>query len=123
MTIPSDILAADAAGRIPSNVSLEYLAESRDKSAIVGIIFMICFTGLLMIVRLYARAFIVKKIGLDDALAILTFVCSSTLHPQICTRPHYCIRLLLCMSSHQRPFIKTTMIPQNLTLPSFRSST
>jgi hypothetical protein len=27
-----------------------------------------------MILRLYARAFIVKKIGLDDALAILTFV-------------------------------------------------
>jgi hypothetical protein len=79
MTIPSDILAADAAGRIPSGVSLEYLAESRDKSAIVGIVFMICFTGLLMIVRLYARAFIVKKIGLDDALAIVTLVCSSTI--------------------------------------------
>ncbi|KAG0157703.1 hypothetical protein PDIDSM_4888 [Penicillium digitatum] len=74
MTIPEDILAADAAGRIPSGVSLEYLAESRDKSAIVGIIFLICFTGLLMIVRLYARAFIVKKIGLDDALAVLTMM-------------------------------------------------
>ena len=74
MTIPADILAASAAGRIPSNVSLEYLAQSRDRSAIVGIIFMICLTGLLMILRLYARAYIVKKIGLDDALAILTFV-------------------------------------------------
>ncbi|CAI7619166.1 unnamed protein product [Penicillium bialowiezense] len=72
MTIPSDILAADAAGRVPSDVSLEFLAQSRDKPAIVGIIFMVCFTGLLMIVRLYARLFIVKKIGLDDALAILT---------------------------------------------------
>ncbi|KAJ5312790.1 hypothetical protein N7508_003620 [Penicillium antarcticum] len=74
MTIPADILVASAAGRIPSNVSLEYLAQSRDHSAIVGIIFMICFTGILMILRLYARAFIVKKIGLDDALAILTFI-------------------------------------------------
>ncbi|KAJ6139925.1 hypothetical protein N7471_006411 [Penicillium samsonianum] len=74
MIIPDDILAADAAGRIPSGVSLEYLAQSRDSSAIVGIIFMICFTGLLMIVRLYARAFIVKKIGLDDALAVLTLM-------------------------------------------------
>ncbi|KAJ5807364.1 hypothetical protein N7447_010820 [Penicillium robsamsonii] len=74
MLIPDDILAAHAAGRIPSNVTLDYLAESRDSPAIVGIIFMICFTGLLMIVRLYARAFIVKKIGLDDALAIITLV-------------------------------------------------
>ncbi|CAG8020390.1 unnamed protein product [Penicillium nalgiovense] len=74
MAIPDDILAADAAGRIPNGVSLEYLAESRDSSAIVGIIFMICFTGLLMILRLYARAFIVKKIGLDDALAVLTLM-------------------------------------------------
>ncbi|OQE44747.1 hypothetical protein PENCOP_c002G00885 [Penicillium coprophilum] len=74
MTIPDDILAAHAAGRIPSNVSLEYLAETRDHAAIVGIIFMICFTGLLMIARLYARAFIVKKIGLDDMLAIVTLI-------------------------------------------------
>lgn len=80
MAIPDDILAADAAGRIPNGVSLEYLAESRDSSAIVGIIFMICFTGLLMILRLYARAFIVKKIGLDDALAVLTLVRSSIIH-------------------------------------------
>lgn len=86
MIIPDDILAADAAGRIPSGVSLEYLAQSRDSSAIVGIIFMICFTGLLMIVRLYARAFIVKKIGLDDALAVLTLV-RSYFSPQICSAP------------------------------------
>ncbi|OQD60665.1 hypothetical protein PENPOL_c021G03932 [Penicillium polonicum] len=74
MTIPDDILAADAAGRIPNGVTLEYLAQSRDSSAIVGIIFMICFTGLLMIIRLYARAFIVKKLGLDDALAVVTLM-------------------------------------------------
>jgi hypothetical protein len=76
MTIPSDILAADAAGRIPSDVSLKWLAQSRDHSAIVGIFFMVALTGLLMIVRLYARLFIVKKIGMDDALAILTMVCA-----------------------------------------------
>ncbi|KAJ5782306.1 hypothetical protein N7457_004080 [Penicillium paradoxum] len=74
MTIPADILAAQAAGRIPSDISLEYLAETSDRSAIVGIIFMICFTGLLMLLRLYARAFIVKKIGWDDALAIATLM-------------------------------------------------
>lgn len=79
MTIPADISAADAAGRIPENVSLSYLAETRDRSAIVGILFMVCFTGVLMILRLYARLFLVKKVGLDDALAILTLVCTSIL--------------------------------------------
>ncbi|KAJ5279709.1 hypothetical protein N7478_005081 [Penicillium angulare] len=74
MTIPADIRAAKAAGRIPSNVSLSYLAESRDHSALAGILFMICFTGVLMILRLYARAFLVKKIGFDDWLAILTLM-------------------------------------------------
>ncbi|KAJ5587593.1 uncharacterized protein N7459_003358 [Penicillium hispanicum] len=74
MAIPANILAAEAAGKIPDNVSLAYLAQSRDHSAIAGILFMICFTGLLMIVRLYARAFLVKKVGLDDALAILTLI-------------------------------------------------
>lgn len=72
--IPADILAADAAGRIPDGVSLEYLAQSRDHSAIVGIIFMVCLTGVLMILRLYARIFLIKKLGIDDGLAILTMV-------------------------------------------------
>jgi hypothetical protein len=74
MTIPSDILAADAAGRIPDDVSLSYLAQSRDHSAIVGIVFLVCLAGVLMVARLYARLFMVKKIGIDDALAILTMV-------------------------------------------------
>ncbi|KAE8143922.1 hypothetical protein BDV38DRAFT_4623 [Aspergillus pseudotamarii] len=72
MGIPDDILLADAAGRIPPGMSLEYLAESRDRPAIVAIIFLVCFTGAIMIVRLYARIWLVKKLGLDDALAILT---------------------------------------------------
>lgn len=74
MTIPADILAADAAGDIPDGISLSYLAQSRDHPAIVGIIFMVCFTGVLMILRLYARFFLVKHSGLDDALAVLTMV-------------------------------------------------
>lgn len=76
MTIPADILAADKAGRIPDGISLSYLAESRDHSAIVGILFMVCFTGILTILRLYARVFLIKKVGLDDWLTILTWVCT-----------------------------------------------
>lgn len=76
MTIPDDILAANATGRIPDGISLSYLAQSRDHSAIVGILFMVCLAGLLMLIRLYARLFLVKKLGLDDALAVLTMVCA-----------------------------------------------
>ncbi|CAI7668844.1 unnamed protein product [Penicillium pancosmium] len=79
MTIPADILAADAAGSIPDGVSLSYLAQSRDKSAIVGIIFMVCLTGALVLLRLYARLFLVKQLGLDDALAVLTMLFYITL--------------------------------------------
>lgn len=79
MTIPDDILAAEAAGRIPGDVSLSYLAQSRDHSAIVGILFLVCLTGVVMIIRLYARLFLVKKIGIDDALATLTMVCPDKL--------------------------------------------
>ncbi|KAJ5939769.1 hypothetical protein N7466_002903 [Penicillium verhagenii] len=74
MTIPADITAAKAAGRIPDGISLSYLAESRDHSAIVGILFMVCLTSILMILRLYARLFLVKKVGVDDCLAILTWM-------------------------------------------------
>jgi hypothetical protein len=74
MGIPDDILLANAAGRIPSGVSLEYLAESRDRPALVAILFLVCFTGVIMIVRLYARIWLVKRLGLDDILAILTMV-------------------------------------------------
>lgn len=84
MTVPSDILAAKAAGRIPDGVTLSYLAQSRDHSAIVGILFLICLTGVLMVMRLYARMFLVKKIGLDDALALLTMVCQSINQSSAC---------------------------------------
>ena len=79
MAIPDDILLADAAGTIPSDVSLEHLAESRDRPAKVAIIFMVCLAGVLMLVRLYARTWLVKKIGMDDILAVLTMVWTWTL--------------------------------------------
>jgi hypothetical protein len=75
MTIPEDILLANTKGTIPDGIPLLYLAESRDHSAIVGIIFTVCFTGLFPILRLYARLFLVKRLGLNDGLAVLTIVC------------------------------------------------
>lgn len=77
MKIPDDIQSAHDAGRIPSNISLEYLAESKDRPAKIAIIFMVVFTAFILLLRLYARLLVVKKCGLDDALAILTMVCLS----------------------------------------------
>lgn len=72
MAMADDILLADAAWTIPSDVSLEYLAESRDRPAKVAIVFMVC--GALMIFCLYARTWLVKIIGMDDILTVVTMV-------------------------------------------------
>ncbi|KAJ5793396.1 uncharacterized protein N7503_009374 [Penicillium pulvis] len=73
MKLPANILDAHEAGRIPNGVSLKYLAQSRDHSALVGIVLMACLTGIVFILRLYTRISLIKKAGLDDWLAILTW--------------------------------------------------
>lgn len=74
MSIPKDILAAEAAGRIPDGIPLEYLAQSRDYPAIVGILIVVCLSAIILLLRLYARGFLVKRLGLDDWLAVATMV-------------------------------------------------
>lgn len=72
--IPPDILAAQAAGKIPDDVSLGYLAESRDGPAKAAIIVLGCVAFITMMGRFYSRMKFVKKFGLDDYLAFLTMV-------------------------------------------------
>jgi hypothetical protein len=72
--IPPDILTAQAAGRIPDDVSLGYLAESRDGPAKVAIIALGCVAFITMMGRFYSRMQLAKKFGLDDYLAFLTMV-------------------------------------------------
>jgi fucose permease len=72
--IPPEILAAQAAGRIPTGESLEYLAESRDGPAKAAIVFVGCVAFVTMIGRFYSRIWLVKKLGLDDYLAFFTLV-------------------------------------------------
>ena len=72
--IPADIDSAQAAGRIPSGISLDYLAQSRDQSAKIAILFVGCLTIVIVVARCYARIFLVKSFGLDDALAAFTLV-------------------------------------------------
>lgn len=72
--IPAAIEAADAAGRIPAGISLEYLAQSRDRPAKIAIIFVCALTTLVVIARCYARIFFLKRFGMDDSLAVFTLV-------------------------------------------------
>ncbi|PWY89685.1 hypothetical protein BO94DRAFT_490840 [Aspergillus sclerotioniger CBS 115572] len=70
--ISAAIQAAEAEGRIPPGISLEYLAQSRDRPTKIAILFVGALTCLIVIARCYARVFLVKKFGWDDALAVFT---------------------------------------------------
>jgi hypothetical protein len=72
--IPADIGAAAADGRIPSGISLEYLAESRDQSSKIAILFVATLTFVLVVIRGCVRLFLIRSFGLDDTLALLTLV-------------------------------------------------
>lgn len=72
--IDPDVAAAIDAGRVPDNISAEYLSESSDKSTIIAIIFFTAFTTVIVALRSWSRLFIVRKFGLDDALAVFGLV-------------------------------------------------
>lgn len=75
VSIPADIQAADAAGQIPSGISLEYLAETYDKQVIVGIIVLVVVSFVVLVLRCFARAVLLKRTGIDDLLMVLAMVC------------------------------------------------
>lgn len=68
---------AIADGRVPDDVSKEFLLESRDKPAIAGIIFVTALTFVIVVLRLFGRAVLARRFGLDDALAGLSMVGAS----------------------------------------------
>ena len=68
------------AGRVPEGVSVAWLEESRDNSAIGAIIFVTVLTGIVVSLRIASRAFVLNRTGLDDWLAVLGLVTAST-HP------------------------------------------
>jgi hypothetical protein len=61
---------------LPPDITPEYLAQSRDQSPIIAILFVCTLTFLVMLLRIFARVVHVKKFGLDDALAIVSTVSS-----------------------------------------------
>ena len=78
-SIPDEILQAKNDGRIPDDVSLEYLAESRDYEAIVGMLTVMVFSILIVFLRAYARHSLIHAFGLDDILALACVVRFSVL--------------------------------------------
>lgn len=70
----SDVDEAIADGRVPDNVSREFLLESKDKPAIAGIIVVTALTFVVVALRLFGRGVIARRFGFDDALAALSMV-------------------------------------------------
>ncbi|GAB7351578.1 hypothetical protein MBLNU459_g2201t1 [Dothideomycetes sp. NU459] len=68
------VAEAIAAGGVPSDITAEYLNQSRDSAAITGIIFLLCLTSVVTALRFYSRIFLVKSFGFDDGLAGLGFI-------------------------------------------------
>lgn len=67
---------AIAAGDVPSDVPIHLLRESRDTSAIAGIVVVLVLTTLVVVLRLYSRKYITKKgaLGIDDGIALASLV-------------------------------------------------
>ncbi|PHH82180.1 hypothetical protein CDD82_6738 [Ophiocordyceps australis] len=72
------VVEAFASGRLPNpeapNATPEFLNESRDKPAIIGILIVTALTATVVVGRLLSRAFVVRRFGFDDGLALVSLV-------------------------------------------------
>ncbi|KAL9059277.1 MAG: hypothetical protein Q9162_001314 [Coniocarpon cinnabarinum] len=75
MTIPADIAAAYDQGRVPNGTSLEYLAQSKDASCTVALWIVFALTTLVFIGRIWCRCYVKFDLGVDDALATISWAC------------------------------------------------
>lgn len=76
--VDAAVARAFAEGRVPANITYltpEYLSESRDPPAIVAIIVVLALATLFVALRCYSRICLVKSFGLDDSLALCSYVC------------------------------------------------
>lgn len=60
----------------PSAFPPEYLAEDRRHPALIGLIFVVALSGLVVLVRVYARWRVMKEFGWDDGLICFAAVSS-----------------------------------------------
>lgn len=76
--VDADVAQAYAEGRVPTNISYitpEYLSESRDEPAIIAIALITALVTIVLVLRCFSRICLVKSFGLDDGLALLSYVC------------------------------------------------
>ncbi|KHN95876.1 uncharacterized protein MAM_06238 [Metarhizium album ARSEF 1941] len=68
----SDVDRAIAAGGVPPDVTRELLLESKDRETVVGILAVAVLTILVVCGRVVSRAWIVRRFGYDDGLAVVS---------------------------------------------------
>lgn len=68
------VTKAAAEGRLPEGITEAFLNESKDKPATIAIIVVTILASCVVICRLVSRAFVVKRIGVDDGLAMGSLV-------------------------------------------------
>ncbi|KAI8670032.1 hypothetical protein NCS56_00807100 [Fusarium sp. Ph1] len=71
----SDVARAIADGRVPKDITADYLNETKDAPAIAGIVFVTVLTSIVVLGRLISRAFLIRRFGLDDTLTLISWVC------------------------------------------------
>lgn len=69
-----EAVLADPPSDMPSDLTLEFLQESRDRGAIIAILVITSFVMIVVALRSYARYISVRGFGLDDWLALLALV-------------------------------------------------
>ena len=69
-----DVAQAIADGKVPKGISAAYLSESKDAPAVAGIIFVTVFASIIVLGRVFSRAFLIRRFGLDDCLILLSWV-------------------------------------------------
>ncbi|KAF5022894.1 hypothetical protein F66182_5054 [Fusarium sp. NRRL 66182] len=90
---------AVAEGRVPDGITAEYLNETKDTPAIVGIILVTALTSIVVLGRLVSRGFLIRRFGLDDALTFVSWMC-------LIAFVGLCIQLIKLGSGRHFPYIQ-----------------
>lgn len=74
MAIDHKVTEAIADGRVPKDITAAFLNETKDASAIAGIIFVTVLTSIIVLGRLGSRAFLIRRFGVDDTLTLMSWI-------------------------------------------------
>lgn len=68
------VAEAIASGRVPEGITEAFLNESKDQPAIIAIVIVTVLVSGVVLCRLASRVFVVKRVGVDDGLALGSLV-------------------------------------------------